>query len=219
MTNARTTASSRGRIDKRQAILQAAFTVFARQGYAQACVQEIADEAGVAKPTVYNHLTDKATLFRHALEAAAQTTLNERVAALQPLREPGDDLPATLEDVAQRLLRLHCDGRSCALRRLLYSEITTFPDALDIVREHGPHRLNAALADRFARLMLAGHLHASDPAEAAEHFMALLVGPLETRSEMGTRQLSDTELDEVARSAVRTFLLAFGPQHLQDSTH
>lgn len=215
MSKARTPASSRGRIDKRQAILEGAFAVFARQGYAQAGVQEIADEAGVAKPTVYNHLADKATLFRRALEATAQTALNERVAALQPLHEPGKDLPATLEEVAQRLLRLHCDGRSCALRRLLYSEITTFPDALDIVREHGPHRLNAALADRFARLMLTRHLHASDPAQAAEHFMALLVGPLEARSEMGTRQLSDPELDEVAHSAVRTFLLAFGPQHGQ----
>ncbi|SCE91622.1 transcriptional regulator, TetR family [Micromonospora marina] len=191
--------------------------MFARQGYAQACVQEIADEAGVAKPTVYNHLTDKATLFRQALEAAAQTVLNERVAALEPLHEPGDDLRATLEGMAQRLLRLHCDDRSCALRRLLYSEITTFPDALDIVREHGPHRLNAALADRFARLMLTGHLHPSDPAQAAEHFMALLVGPLEARTEMGTRQLSDTDLDGVVRSAVRTFLLAFGPQHDQAS--
>jgi TetR/AcrR family transcriptional repressor of mexJK operon len=203
-------AGPRGRIDKRQAILEGAFAVFARQGYAQAGVQEIADEAGVAKPTVYNYLTDKATLFRQAIEATAQSTLAERVAALRPLQEPRPDLHATLEEVAQHLVRLHCDGRSCALRRLLYSEITTFPDALGIVREHGPHRLNAALADRFARLMLTGHLNAGDPARAAEHFMALLIGPLEARSEMGTRDLADAELDEVARFAVHTFLLAFG---------
>lgn len=204
--------TSRGRIDKRQAILDGAFTVFARQGYAQACVQEIADEAGVAKPTVYNHLTDKATLFRHALQAAAQTALNERLAALQPLRDPGDDLRATLEGLGHDLLLLHCDDRSCAIRRLLYSEITTFPDALDIVREHGPHHLNAALADRFARLALVGRLRASDPAQAAEQFMALLIGPLEARSEMGTRQIPDTELRELARAAVDVFLMAYGQQ-------
>ncbi|WP_372343089.1 helix-turn-helix domain-containing protein [Streptomyces sp. KL116D] len=28
---------------------------------------EIAEEAGVAKPTVYNHLSDKENLFRHAV--------------------------------------------------------------------------------------------------------------------------------------------------------
>jgi TetR/AcrR family transcriptional repressor of mexJK operon len=212
VTGAQSTAASRGRIDKRQAILDGAFTVFARQGYAQACVQEIADEAGVAKPTVYNHLSDKATLFRHALQAAAQTALNERLAALQPLHDPGEDLRVTLEDLGHHLLLLHCNDRSCALRRLLYSEITTFPDALDIVREHGPHHLNAALADRFARLILAGRLRASNPAQAAEQFMALLIGPLEARSEMGTRRIPDTELRQLAHAAVNTFLLAYGEQ-------
>ncbi|SEG90155.1 DNA-binding transcriptional regulator, AcrR family [Thermomonospora echinospora] len=203
-------ASSRGRIDKRQAILDGAFTVFARQGYAQACVQEIANEAGVAKPTVYNHLNDKATLFRHAMQAAAQTALHQRLAALEPLADPDPDLRVTLEDVGHRLLRLHTDDRSCALRRLLYSEITQFPDFLDIVTESGPHRLNQALADRLARLTLAGHLRATDPDQAAEQFMALLTGPLEARTRMGTRQIGDAELHEITRAAVRTFLHAFG---------
>ncbi|MFC8830202.1 TetR/AcrR family transcriptional regulator [Streptomyces sp. NPDC057137] len=203
-------ATSRGRIDKRQAILEGAFTVFARRGYAQACVQDIADAAGVAKPTVYNHLTDKATLFRHAMEAAARTALDRRLAALAPLLEPGDDLRTTLEGVGLDLLRLHCDERSCALRRLLYAEITTFPDALDLVAAAGPHHLVDALADRLARLMLAGRLRGTDAARAAEQFMALLVGPLEARSHMGTRPIPDAELREVADAAVDTFLHAFG---------
>ncbi|MFC5831588.1 TetR/AcrR family transcriptional regulator [Nonomuraea insulae] len=201
--------TTRGRIDKRQAILEGAFTVFARQGYAQSCVQDIAREAGVAKPTVYNHMTDKATLFRHAIEAAAQTTLDERVAALEPLATPGDDLRATLEEVAHALLRLHTDGRSCALRRLLYSEITHFPDILDIVKESGPDRLNGAVADRLARLALAGRLRAKDPDLAAEQFMALLLGPLEARSQLGTRQLEDAELRAMAGAAVDTFVRAW----------
>ncbi|MET9553931.1 TetR/AcrR family transcriptional regulator [Streptomyces sp. NPDC006645] len=203
-------ATSRGRIDKRQAILDGAFTVFARRGYAQACVQDIADAAGVAKPTVYNHLTDKATLFRHAMEAAARTVLDRRLAALTPLLEPGDDLRATLEGVGLDLLRSHCDERSCALRRLLYAQATTFPDALDLVAAVGPHHLVDALADRLARLILAGRLCGTDPARGAEQFMALLVGPLEARSRMGTRTIPDPELREVAEAAVDTFLQAFG---------
>ncbi|MFF3752564.1 TetR/AcrR family transcriptional regulator [Streptomyces sp. NPDC002018] len=202
--------TSRGRIDKRQAILEGAFTVFARRGYAKACVQEIADEAGVAKPTVYNHLRDKATLFRHAMDAAAQAALKERLAALEPLLAPDDELRVTLEEVGHGLLRLHCDERSCALRRLLYSEITAFPDAVDIVTESGPHRLNEALADRLARLALAGRLGVTDPAQAAEQFMALLTGPMEARSRMGTRPIGDAELWDVTRAAVHTFLQAFG---------
>ncbi|NJP89825.1 TetR/AcrR family transcriptional regulator [Nonomuraea sp. FMUSA5-5] len=204
------TTTTRGRIDKRQAILEGAFTVFAREGYAQACVQEIAREAGVAKPTVYNHMTDKATLFRHALEAAARRILEERVAALEPLAAPGDDLRATLEEVAHTLLRLHTDGRSCALRRLLYSEINHFPDILDIVKESGPDRLTQALADRLARLALAGRLRAADPDLAAEQFLALLLGPLEARTRLGTRELPDAELRTMAGVAVDAFVRAWG---------
>ncbi|SDI79675.1 TetR/AcrR family transcriptional regulator [Nonomuraea jiangxiensis] len=206
------TTTSRGRIDKRQAILEGAFAVFARQGYAQAGVQDIADAAGVAKPTVYNHMTDKATLFRNALEATARAVLNERLAALEPLADPGDDLRATLDDVAYRLLVSYTDERSCALRRLLYTEITTFPDALDLVKEHGPQRLNEALADRLARLTLAGRLRATHPDLAAEQFSSLLAGPLEARTQMGTRVIDDADLRTVARAAVRTFLRAWGPE-------
>ncbi|PZG16962.1 TetR/AcrR family transcriptional regulator [Nonomuraea aridisoli] len=201
--------TTRGRIDKRQAILEGAFTVFAREGYAQACVQDIARESGVAKPTVYNHMTDKATLFRNALEAAAQTALAGRVAALEPLAASQDDLRATLEEVAHALLRLHTDSRSCALKRLLYSEINHFPDILEIVKESGPDRLNQALADRLARLALAGRLRAADPDLAAEQFLALLLGPLEARSRLGTRTLEDAELRTMAAAAVDTFLRAW----------
>ncbi|MBZ4323303.1 TetR/AcrR family transcriptional regulator [Streptomyces huiliensis] len=209
-----TAAHSRGtdgrRTDRRQAILEGAFTVFARKGFDDTGVQEVAAEAGVAKPTVYNHFGDKAALFRQALAAANRAMLDARVAALEPLATPGEDLPATLEAVAYELLLLHGDERSCALRRLLFSEITRFPDALDIVNEDGPHRLVRALADRLARLALAGRLSAPDPDLAAEQLLALLTGPMEARTRMGTRRLDDEELRAVARTAVATFLSAYG---------
>ncbi|WP_131770844.1 TetR/AcrR family transcriptional regulator, partial [Candidatus Protofrankia californiensis] len=58
------TVTGRGRVDKREAILAAAFEVFARKGYEGASVDLIASEAGVAKPTLYNHLGSKENLFR-----------------------------------------------------------------------------------------------------------------------------------------------------------
>lgn len=200
--------ASRTRLDRRQAILEGAFTVFARQGYAQSCVQDIADEAGVAKPTMYSYFSDKATLFREALQAVARSTLNDRLAVLEPLADPGEDLRATLESTGHELVRLHCDDRSWALRRLLHSEITRQPGLLDIVRETGPQRLHQPVAGALARLMVAGRLRSTDPGEAAEQFVALLTGPLEARCLMGTRRIDDTEARDLARAAVRTFLRA-----------
>jgi AcrR family transcriptional regulator len=204
-----TTRASRGRIDKRQAILDAAFAVFARRGYANTCVQEIAEEAGVAKPTVYNHLSDKENLFRHAMEAAADAVSAENLAVVERLRDPGDDLPAVLEDAAYRLLQVCCGERARALRWLTYSQVGGFPDLIEVVQGRTSQRVCEALADRLARLSLAGRLRPCDPAQAAEQLLALLTGPMEARTRLGTRKASAAETRAVARAAVDTFLRAY----------
>jgi TetR/AcrR family transcriptional repressor of mexJK operon len=201
--------TARGRIDKRQAILAAAGEVFAREGYAKAGVDVIAAQAGVAKPTVYNHFGDKETLFREAIAADADRALAEHLAAVDELRD-GSDLRATLERVGHHMLVCHCAERSVALRRLLNAELTRFPDLIDIVRGRAADRVAEALADRLARLALAGRLRRLDPVQAAEQFIALLTGPVEARSVLGTRTVPDDELWAVARGAVETFLRAFG---------
>ncbi|MEE4545912.1 TetR/AcrR family transcriptional regulator [Streptomyces sp. V4-01] len=221
-------ATRRGRIDKRQAILDAAFTVFANRGYARACMEEIAEVAGVAKHTVYNHFGDKESLFHAAMEATGNAVMGENLAVAERLTAGGAERAATgptaasdgsgagfdpvrscLEDVAHGLLQQCCDPRSWALRRLLYAEITRFPELLEAVWGRGADRLRQTLADRMARLSLAGGLCPCDPVEAAEQFLALLTGPMEARSQLGTRPVPTAELDTVAEAAVRTFLRAF----------
>ncbi|WP_238011854.1 TetR/AcrR family transcriptional regulator [Dactylosporangium sp. AC04546] len=200
----------RGRIDKRQAILAAAFAVFAREGYALAAMDVIAAEAGVAKATVYSHFGDKETLLRAAIAAEADRTLAGNLAAVEQLSPHGGQVRGMLEDVGLRLLRCYLDERAWAVRRLLLAEINQFPDLLDIVEGAASDRVTEALADRMARLTVAGRLRVTDPLLAAEQFAALLLGPMDKRSRLGTREVPDAELQAVARAAVRTFLQAFG---------
>lgn len=202
-------APSRGRIDKRQAILEAAFTVFARRGYDQTSVKEIADEANVAKTTVYSHLEDKEHLFRQTMAAAAEAVLAESIAAVDRLRAPGEDLRAALEETAGKMLHVCCDPRSRALRWLTYAQVARFPDLIDTVQGRTSIQLGEALADRFAWLSLTGELRRCDPAEAAEQFLALIIGPVEARSRMGTREVSEDEMLALSRAAVDTFLRAY----------
>ncbi|MFF2324901.1 MULTISPECIES: TetR/AcrR family transcriptional regulator [unclassified Streptomyces] len=201
----------RGRIDKRNAILGAAFDVFAEHGYAQALVQEIAEQAGVAKPTVYNHFTDKETLFRASLTAEAEAVMQKNIEVLDRLRSPGDDLRAALSEVSLRLARSCCDKRSRSLRWLTYAQVARFPDLIEIVQGCTSLRISEALADRLARLTVSGRLRPCDPALAAEQLLALITGPLEVRSRLGTRRLGSAELRELADAAVDTFLHAYGP--------
>ena len=203
-------ARAKGRIDKRHAILDAAFTIFARDGYHLAGMDAIAAEAGVAKHTIYNHFGDKENLFREVVGALSDQALTRNLGAVELLRERGD-LAAMLTETGLRLAECYCDERSTALRRLLNAEATSMPDLSDIVRDRATDRVNDALAARLARLALAGRLDLSgDPAIAAEQFGALLTGPLESRSRLGARKIRQPELREVTGNAVRTFLRAFG---------
>jgi TetR/AcrR family transcriptional regulator, mexJK operon transcriptional repressor len=203
---------SRGRIDKRQAILDAAFRVFAEQGYDQASVDAIAARAGVAKATIYNHFGDKETVLRELIVVEADRALAEHLAIVEGLSGTGADLRTTLEDVGYRLLERYFDEQTVLYRRLLAGEITRFPDLLEVVRGRAADRIMDAIADRLARLALAGRLRITDPALAADQFWALLAGPTEARSAMGTRRIPESELRTASTAAVDTFLRAFGEQ-------
>lgn len=193
--------AGRGQIERRQAILDGAFTVFARRGYAQACVMEIAREAGVAKPTVYSHLADKESLYREAVEAAADRIGARSAAVVEELRAIGDDDPrGPLTAVARGLLQAYVCEEACAVRQLAGAQ--EFPHLAASVRERTALRLRSALADRLARLVLAGHLRSCDPEPAAENFLALLTGPLQYRP--------DADPDTLAADAVDVFLRAYG---------
>ncbi|WP_028923557.1 TetR/AcrR family transcriptional regulator [Pseudonocardia acaciae] len=203
--------AGRGRIDKRLAILDAAFAVFAREGYAQASVDVIAAEAGVAKATVYSHFQDKENLLLRAVEAQAERALARNLAVVDRLAEPGRELAALLEEVGYRLLECYVEARSLALWRLLASEVVQFPTLFEIVQVGVADRVADALADRFARLAVAGRLDLDDPVLAAEQFVSLLIGSMAGRTRLGSREVGAEELRAVTQAAVRTFLKAFGP--------
>ena len=61
--------SEHRRRSRRNDIVTAAIQVFARQGYADASIQEVAAEAGVAPTAVYYHFSGKEDLFDVALRA------------------------------------------------------------------------------------------------------------------------------------------------------
>ena len=88
---------------------------------------------------------------------------------------------------------------------------------VDVILPTMPHlvdeistRVVGALADRLARLALAGELRIDDPDVAAQQFAALLTGPVEARSRSGTRDVTESERRAVTEAAVTTFLAAYG---------
>jgi AcrR family transcriptional regulator len=204
--------ASRGRVDKRRAILDAALEVFADSGYSQASIDVIAAKAGVAKPTIYNHFGDKEQLFRAViLEFGAQVS-ETNIRAIEQLSIRPADLRAELEQLGRRLNGCFEDPRARAIYRLMVAEIIHFPDLIDEWRRIGPDRLTEALAGRFAILAGSGYLRQDEAVCTATQFIGLISNQLVAMSAFGTRPVSEEEYEGTIRSGVDTFIRAFGTE-------
>lgn len=196
---------------KHETILAAAQQVFLAEGYSGASMDDITHRAGVSKQTVYAHFGAKETLFVEVVRTmtgAVSTSVHD-VETAPPA--PGQ-VGAWLEDYAVRQLQAVLAAPVLQLRRLVISEVERFPDLARALWEEGPRRAMANLTRHMAQLTEAGHLHAPDPARAAEQFNWLVMGqPLNQAMLLGSQAVPKrAQIKAHARAAVQTFLAAHG---------
>src|SRR5919106_5643849 len=79
-------------VDKRDAILRAATEVFARHGYFQAQVADVARAAGVAAGTVYLYFRSKDDLLVSIFERPMREAIADGRACVAPLPDPVEQL-------------------------------------------------------------------------------------------------------------------------------
>ncbi|TIX41262.1 MAG: TetR/AcrR family transcriptional regulator, partial [Mesorhizobium sp.] len=189
---------------KRISVVEAAASVFCREGFAGANIDLIAAEAGVSRQTVYNHHGDKEKLFIAVVRDLTERCNAGIFATIATFPDQPGDLEADLVGFAVRMNR-NCicnrDGRF--LRKLIQAEGERYPELFAEWREQGPGRTWSALAARFARLAYAGHLSIDDPDVAARQFLALVNAELQISFMLGGTPTED-EVLQSAGNGVRT---------------
>jgi TetR/AcrR family fatty acid metabolism transcriptional regulator len=127
--------------DKRDAILRAAVKVFARHGYFQSQVADVARVAGVAAGTVYLYFRSKDDLLVSIFDRTMRDAIEEGRAALTGIADPAERL--------RRIARLHLErlGRDRDLAVVVQVELrqsikfmerfsaTHLQDYLNIIRK------------------------------------------------------------------------------------
>jgi len=196
---------------KRRAILEAAATLFIRNGYLGTAMDDIAARARVSKQTVYKHFADKKSLFNEIVTTTVDEVSEPVYNEVLNLQDTGN-LEADLRDLARRQLASVMQPRLLELRRLVIGEAERFPELGRTFYDRGPNRTLTALATSFQRLAQRGALQLDDPWLAAAHFNWLIMSiPLNQAMFLGDQELpTPTELDRYADSGVRVFLSAYG---------
>src|ERR1051325_8083073 len=87
--------------DKREAIMRAATKVFARSGYFNSKVADIAREAGVADGTVYLYFKSKEEILRSIFDRSVGEAVSEGSKQLEEISDPSEKL--------RRIAHLHLE--------------------------------------------------------------------------------------------------------------
>lgn len=102
MRSARSLSSDRPPItDKREAILRAATRVFARNGYFNSKVADIASAAGVADGTVYLYFKSKEEILHSIFDRSVDEAVNDARKQMESIDDPSEKL--------RRIAHLHLE--------------------------------------------------------------------------------------------------------------
>ena len=211
MSNKLLPASGPGRpkdLAKRQAILEAAKTLFMRHGYDGSSMDAIAAEAGVSKLTVYSHFTDKETLFSAAVKAKCEEQLPEL------LFELAEDAPieTLLLNIGRSFHGLINSRESIELHRLMVTQATQNPKLSQLFYEAGPQLVLNEMERLLSQADKAGKLRIAKPQNAADQFFSLIKGGANFRLLIGCCGPQTGETAELhVRDVVELFMRAYRP--------
>lgn len=193
-------------VRKLTAIVDAAATVFVRDGYDPASMDEIAELAGVSKQTMYAYFESKEGLFVAVIQSETQRAFqalrfDNREAVVVDLQS----LRTHLQMLGEALLDVILTPRMIGLRRLAVAESHRFPAPAAAFAQGGYERSVQALTEMFTRHFESG-LIAGDPHDAAQAFVVLVVvGPVD-RAMFGAPPLEGKARTEHVAGAVRLLL-------------
>lgn len=188
-------------------VLLGARSIFLRDGFEGASVDDIAAEAGVSKATLYKYFPDKRQLFmavtRQECERMAAATLDEI-----DFSEPPRDVMTT---TAYNLTRFLLSDFSQQMFRICVAEAERFPDLGQAFYRNGPEMGRGRIVEYIKIAQARGELTRDDPDMMAEQFAELCKARLWTRAIFGVQtEFSDAEINEVVHEAVETIMARYG---------
>ena len=188
-------------------VLDGARTVFMRDGFEGASVDDIVREAGVSKATLYSYFPDKRLLF---LEVAKSECKSQSEAAAARIEASGD-VRDVLKDAAMRMVRFFMSDVGMQVYRIVVGESQRFPEVGREFYNSGPAMVREIMIRFLTRAVEDGQLKIDDVELAADQFPELCKAGLHLQMVLGLRDsFSDEEIERVVDGAVDMFLCKYG---------
>lgn len=191
---------------KYDAVLEGARTVFLRDGFEGASVDDITRAAGVSKATVYSYFTDKREMFEEVVRRECDRMAEATLSSVDFSRPPAEVMRTT----AQSLTRFLLSDFSIRMFRICASEAERFPELGRAFYKSGPEMGRRRMTGYIEAAQARGELIEADPDMMAEQFAELCKARLWMRAVLGVQTVfSDDEIEVVVNEAVATMLARY----------
>ena len=193
-------------LEKRQQILTAAKKLFLKCGYHGSSMNQIAQEAGVTKLTVYNHFQDKANLFVCAIAATCEELISARPLNLQA------DSDFNKEFIHACDLALNIINLPEAIKlELLLLELAAEQNPLAQKFYNASHlRMNAVWENFFQQAIDLGFIQAEELKTLTWLIVSLLLGVRHHEVLLGIRAIPTVaEKQQIILSSIELFMLKY----------
>lgn len=192
------------RILRERRILDAAIVVFSQKGFVSASMDDIAAEAGLTKPTLYQYFPSKDELFTAMM-------VEERDHMLESFEYPSaSGMVAELYAFSWHYADVVLRPDMLNLARLIIGEAQRLPDIGRAYQASGPDRVLAGMIAYLERQGAAGRLVFDDAELAAEDLWGLILSAPRNRALHIPDAVPDrTTIERYIRNGLRVFLRAY----------
>ena len=196
---------------RREAIIDAAASVFLEMGYERTSMNEVTKRMGGSKATIYSYFPSKEDLFIAVVNRHATAHLAEAVSELATYSEKALDLRGLLSRFGERMLAmLISDNTALDVYRMVVAESGRSEIGM-MFYESGPRQCMQTISTLMAQAMQNGQLRTIDPDLAALQLTSLLTAETEIRLyQQSPQSLSCEQIRTMVDRAVETFLLGMG---------
>lgn len=189
-------------------VLDGARSIFLRDGFERASVDDIARAAGVSKATIYAYLSDKELLFLKVMreECLRQTAAEALVPADLPVRR-------FLTLAAERILAFQLSDFGQRMFRIVVGEGAGFPGLGRQFHDFGPGLVCQRLGQHLRAYVASGQLKIEDIELAADQFAQLCKATITERLMLGIAEPVTAErAARITQGAVDMFLARYGAE-------
>ncbi|NPV85725.1 MAG: TetR/AcrR family transcriptional regulator [Anaerolineae bacterium] len=186
--------------NRREQILDAAMLAFAKKGFDATSVSEIAQQAGLAKGTIYLYFSSKEDIFSAILDE--RSFVGQLTNLLEDLQMPVDQVLTRVAEQYYQYMEQYLP-----ILRLAIAEACRFPNHVSRVYQEIIQRGVEMLANYLTRLSQKGVIRALDnPHMTARAFMGLLSSYVMTQELLGGSRVAPVERALWIEEGIRLFV-------------